>query len=439
METSRPVYFIPPSRPDEASTQTLREHHAATPKEATGRSSIHVRPQKTSGRCAIRASIRRDGETTEGGHSVFGLTGISSLDSRQPPTEQEVDRRAGLKSTGECAKTRATMQSQGGSGNGRWAWARGITALTSAVVLLGACSADTPHPAGIGMLSGQVVVSGPLRGAAVSVDQIDYGAKTSVAVAAHVGDATTDEDGHFELPDIGSFNGLLLITAKGGAYTDLAAGLPIQLDPGAGLETIVDIDLLGKNDDVLVSPVGHLIAARTRGEMAKLGDVVMAEADAASHLSRHFGNVPSWSRMTLASLETMATTTSPTEPLRGALVQAALSYLASDIAGAAHASPQEVNVLLLTKQLAADVAVDGFDGNDKNDASFGSGLQVGACAPLPNCPAPAGDLCAQEGCRTKCDLYAGTVRSFFAGELTRVINDKKINMTGLMTDRKSVV
>jgi hypothetical protein len=280
------------------------------------------------------------------------------------------------------------------------------------------------------MLSGQVVVSGPLRGAAVSVDQIDYGAKTSVAVAAHVGDAMTDEDGHFELPDIGSFNGLLLITAKGGKFTDLATGVPIQLDPGTGLETIVDIDLLGKNDDVLVSPVGHLIAARTRGKMAEVGDVVMAEADAASILPRHFGNVP-WSRMTLASLETKAT--SPTEPLRGALVQAALSFLAHDIAQASGASPQEVNVLTLTQKLATDVSHGVFDGDDGNNPAPGTGLELGVCGPVAGCTAAANDACALEACRPKCDLYSGTPRALLAGEMTKVIRDPTINKTDLVS------
>ena len=427
MANSRAVSFIHPWRSAETSTRTLRKRHAAIPKRAAGCSSPYVRPQKTSERCAIPASI---GETTERCHSVAGLTLISCLDSRQFPTDQEVDRWADLQSGRECGKTPASMLSKGGSGNGRWAGARGTAALLGACVLLGACGADAPHAAGTGAMSGQVVVSGPLRGATVSVEQIDYASKTSVATTAHVGSATTDDDGLFHLPDIGTYNGLLLITATGGEFTDLATGAAIQLDPGAGLETIADIDLLEENDDILVSPVGHLIAARTRWKMIELGDVVSAEKDAASHISRHFGNVP-WSRLKLASLETP--TTSPTEPLRGALVQAALSVLAREIIGMSGASPQEVNVLTLTKQLALDVGQGVFDGNDGNDATPGSGLQLGVCGSAVGCTAPPDDACARDLCRPLCDLYAGTPRARLADKMNKVIGDRMLNKTGLVS------
>jgi len=131
----------------------------------------------------------------------------------------------------------------------------------------------------------------------------------------------------------------------------------------------------------------------------------MAFQDAEGHVSRHFAGAP-WLRLKLASLAVSAT--SPTESVRAAVVQAALSFLAHDIADAASASPQEVNVLTLTQQLAADIAQGTFDGNDGNSPVFGMGLQLGVCAPTAGCTAPPTGSCALGACRVLCDLYAGT-------------------------------
>jgi hypothetical protein len=301
--------------------------------------------------------------------------------------------------------------------------------LIGAAVMLAGCSEDTPHQAGVGSLSGQVVISGPLRKATISVDQLDYSVKSAVTVRAHVADTMTDDDGHFSV-ETDTYSGLLLVTAKGGSFVDLATGATIQLDPSAGLESIEPLDLLEQRDDGLVSPVGQLIAARTRAKMAKLNDVVMAERDAEDHLNRHFAGVP-WTRVKLASLDTQ--TTSPTESVRAALVQAALSFLARDIGQAAGVSPQEVNVLTLTQQLTADISQGPFDGNDGNSLTSGEGLQVGVCPPVTGCSAPPPQSCALDACRALCDLYAGTPRALLAGEVTKVIQSSAINHTGLVT------
>jgi hypothetical protein len=305
-----------------------------------------------------------------------------------------------------------------------------LTVMLGAGAVLAACSDGAPSSADSGSLSGQVVVSGPLRRAAVSIDQIDLKANAAVAIRAHVADTTTDDDGRFSV-QVGKFNGLLLVTARGGAFTDLATGATIQLDTNTSLETITWFDLFDEREDVLVSPVGALVAARTRGKVSQLGNVVAAERDAAEHLDRHFGSVVDWSHLRLGSLEIAAT--SPTEPVRAALVQAALSFLARDIAHAAGASPQEVNVLTLTQQLAADVGQDAFDGNDGNAPAFGEGLQLGVCERLTGCHALAAGTCALSACRPLCDLYAGTARTLLAGEMTSVIRDPTLNHTGLVT------
>ena len=308
-----------------------------------------------------------------------------------------------------------------------------VAALISAGAALAGCASDTPHQARFGWFSGQVVVSGPLRGAAVSVDQIET-KDPAMGIRHHVGDTTTDDQGQFDI-DPGLYSGLLLVTTSGGAFVDTITGVTIQLDPSAGLSVIVPFEPLDTRDDVLISPVGALIAARTRFKAAGefRGDpepVIAAQKDASQRLGNHFGNVKEWTQEKLASLAVAAT--SPTEPVRAALVQAALGFLAHDIAAAAGASPQEVNVLTLTQQLAADIGQGPFDGNDGNSLVFGEGLQVGTCPQVTGCIAPPAGECALGACRTLCDLYASTTRGLLSNEMTKVIRSD-LNHTGLNT------
>jgi hypothetical protein len=315
----------------------------------------------------------------------------------------------------------------------RAAWRRwGATrlALVAAGSLVGACDDTPPEVTASGSLSGQVVVSGPLRGAAVSIDQIET-RDPEMGIRRHVADTITDDQGRFSV-EVGIYSGLLRVTASGGSFVDLSTGTTIELDTANGLASIVPLDLLDARDDALVSPIGHLIATRTRWKAGQLREVEFpvreAEAEASDHLNRHFGNVD-WTRQKLGSLEVVAI--SPTEPVRAAIVQAALSELAHDIASAAGASPQEVNVLTLTQQLAADLADGTFDGNDHDDATdFTQGLQLGVCGPVANCPPAPQDACAVGACRPLCDLYAGTPRALLAGELTKVIGSS-LNQTTL--------
>lgn len=117
------------------------------------------------------------------------------------------------------------------------------------------------------------------------------------------------------------------------------------------------------------------------------------------------------------------------------MIQAALSFLVRDIANAASASPQEVNVWQLTRQWAADLGTDWFDGNDANDKLLhGGGLQLGACPPVTACNEP--NVACRDGfCRPLCDLYVGTPRALLAGALTKVIRDTEhTNRTGLVVE-----
>lgn len=302
-------------------------------------------------------------------------------------------------------------------------WSRGVAALA---VALSACADEPALSNESGALSGQVVVSGPLRRAALAIDQLD--SKTG-AVHHHVGDTETDADGRFAI-DTGTANGLIRITARGGAFTDLATGQTIQLDATDELVSLTQLALLEVRDDALVSPVGHMVDARMR---TLLGAMPAAEAaaEAARALHRHFGEVD-WMRLRLVGLDQKAT--SPTEAVRAALVQAALSYLTRDIAADASASAQEVNVYRLLRAWADDVASDAFDGNDSNNRAVGSGLQLGVCPPVdPACAVPSTG-CTTGNCRSLCDLYVGTPRALLGGTMTKVIRDNGpggVNQTGL--------
>jgi hypothetical protein len=159
-----------------------------------------------------------------------------------------------------------------------------------------------------------------------------------------------------------------------------------------------------------------------------LGDFTVAFEESKGSLHRHFANVD-WGAVVPWPLDQPAI--SPTEPVRAAFVHAALSVLARDIAVDAQAGPQEVNVYRLMQRWAEDVRTGPFDGEDGDDRTPGSGLQLGFCSPAdPGCTVP-GVGCTTGHCRSRCDLYSGTARSLLAGAMIKVINDRGLNQTGL--------
>src|SRR5689334_991832 len=89
------------------------------------------------------------------------------------------------------------------------------------------CLEDYDLPNNTGSLGGYVMISGPVRGARVTIDRLN--AHTGV-VYKHVGDDTTDERGHFFIPETREASGLFLMVARGGTFEDLATGATIQLD-----------------------------------------------------------------------------------------------------------------------------------------------------------------------------------------------------------------
>lgn len=296
-----------------------------------------------------------------------------------------------------------------------------LLAVAALVAVLSGCFEEDPFAQPDGTFGGQVVISGPLRGAKVSIDQIN---RDTGAVRAHVTDTTTDDDGRFSVK-VSVYNGLLRATTSGGSFVDVASGTTIQLDASDQLTSLVWFDLLENSDDILISPIGHLVDARAQWALQKHGDITVGANDAIAHLHRHFGNV-NWERMRLVGLDQPVT--SPTEAVRAALVQTSLSYLAKDIADQAGASSQEVNVYSLTQRWAEDLRADGiFDGNDRNEDDHGSGLQIGVCPPLTR-PCDPSATC---GCRPLCDLYVGTPRALLGAVMTKVIRNPDVNMTGL--------
>src|SRR5689334_2574972 len=90
---------------------------------------------------------------------------------------------------------------------------------TLVAVAVGAGCMQAPAlPSSSGSLGGQVVLSGPLRHASISVDQLDL---HTGGVYQRVGDTITNETGQFVI-DTGHANGLLRVTARGGSFTDRA-------------------------------------------------------------------------------------------------------------------------------------------------------------------------------------------------------------------------
>ncbi len=307
------------------------------------------------------------------------------------------------------------------------------------IVLAGAvagCWPDVDLPTDHGSLGGQVLVSGALRGARVQIDQLD---PRTGEVQLPIGEAVTDEAGRFAI-ETGYEHGIFRITARGGAFEDLATGATIQLDDADEIASLTRYDLIALREDALVSPVGHLVAARTMERLSALGDLAAAFDESRASLHRHFGNVD-WGQVLPWPLDQPAV--SPTEPVRAALVHAALSVLARDIAADAHAGPQEVNVYRLMQRWTEDIRAGTFDGNDGDSRAPGSGLQLGYCPPVDPACVVSDPVCDTGRCRRLCDLYSGTARALLAGAMVKVINDRDpggINQTGLdLTDTLSIV
>jgi hypothetical protein len=146
-----------------------------------------------------------------------------------------------------------------------------LFAAVAAVAALVACADDGGPDAPIdqdGTVGGRVLLSldGPLVGATVTVDHLEYLGQT-IAVRSRVAELTTDADGHFSTAT-GQLSGYFRITTRGGAFRDYASGDLVVLDDADGLTALLYTDPLEDLTTGLVSPVTHLahalIDARTR-------------------------------------------------------------------------------------------------------------------------------------------------------------------------------
>lgn len=279
-------------------------------------------------------------------------------------------------------------------------------------------------------MAGRVIVSGPLRDARVSIDQLHVDDNIG-GVREHVGDTATDADGRYHLGELGTLNGLFLVTASGGNFTDLVSGETVALDPSEQVRTLVEVELFETRTGALVSPIGHLVESLARARLADgvHANLYEARGVAAEHVHAHYGGLD-WQRIDPAALNQPAP--SATDPVRAALIADALSILTDEIATAAGASHQEVNAYSLMVAWAADLEAGTFDGNDGNDRAHGSGLQLGECAAVPvDCvirpPPPA---CSLGACRAACDLYAGSPRGALSGALLKLVRSP-FNQTGI--------
>ncbi|MEJ7597350.1 MAG: hypothetical protein WKG01_05525 [Kofleriaceae bacterium] len=301
-----------------------------------------------------------------------------------------------------------------------------------AAVMLFGCGGDGPAAGDdddpndeTGEVSGRVVISGdrPVVSAAVKLEQLDF---VTGAVTRDVGEVVTDADGRFVIPTK-TANGMMRLTSSGGMFNDVATGQTIALDEADQLITLVVVDLLEKRAGILISPIGHLIAVRAMSQKDALGGLEEAYDDALFRLSKHFGGVRDWTNLEPMGLDRPAT--SPTEPFRAGWVLTAISFLAREIAQEANVTAQEVNPYTVTKGWAEDIENGVFDGNDNNDETAGTGIQIGLCPAPENCGTPP-DGCALAFCRARCDQYVNTPRSLLGGQMTSVMASE-LNKTGL--------
>ena len=304
--------------------------------------------------------------------------------------------------------------------------------LVFALVAIAACGGDDAPDGDAGSVAGVgahvlVTLDGPLVGADVSIDHLEFQGATPM-VRSHIGDVTTDGTGYFHI-GTGTKSGYFLITTRGGQFKDYATGQAIVLDASDELTAILYTDSLEDLTTGMVTPIAHLahklIVARTAaGTDATL---IASHTMVNEHLDAHFGGL-AWERGTVGDLSVAAP--SPTADVRAAFILAAWSLIAQDIASAAGSTAQEINPYTLAIDLGRDLGAPPFDGNDSNERASGTGVQFGACPAAPGACVPMG-TCDLGDCRSKCDAYANTTRTVLATWLANVINDSEHNQTGL--------
>ena len=310
--------------------------------------------------------------------------------------------------------------------------------LTFAVLLGAALSALScidiaPPPAKNGFVSGRVLVAPGegLAGATVHVEQLNFYDDPGT-FRRDVATATTDEQGYFELIPTDTAAGLLRLRTTGGTFRDFISGETIELDSATGLRAVYRLEFFQARRGLLVTPVHSLIEAQFRYSASQLGEVPLALQHAQERIGAHFGGVD-WDAVVPAEVTQPAS--SPVDAVRAAFVLGGLAVLADDMRAASDSTPQAVNLFTLLTAIAADLEEGVFDGNDGNDRSPGSGLQVGSCPPVDSsCVAPPG-TCQLGACRPFCDVYSNSIRGNLVGGIRKFIGSRQFpspwNGTGL--------
>jgi hypothetical protein len=292
-----------------------------------------------------------------------------------------------------------------------------MVALVAAAV---GFSCGTPELAN-GHIEGQVLVSGPLQGAVVSVWVVDAdGVKTTEKPAAVA--PATDADGRFAA-DVGPIYGDVLLEVEGGGatYTEVASGEKVTLDPGVALTAVlVDFSPGESRTKIAVTPVSTMAVALAMARRALGKEATFRAAINKAHalLGQHFLEIDLGT--TMPSLPTTGDA-SLTVDVRYGLVLASLSALAHAIAAESDLTADSVNTATLTKKLADDLSSSEalFDGTGPGDGA----LILGAC------PHPPG--CTGDACRTLCDLSANTPRARLAAALVDGFLNRAVNQTGI--------
>jgi hypothetical protein len=298
-----------------------------------------------------------------------------------------------------------------------------VFGLGVALWLAIAACADPPMTDHTALVGGRVLVApgAPLVGARIAVDQVNlYDGKAEIR--KHVGDAVSDDHGGFPALPTGTINGLILIDASGGTYTDPVNGARIQLDSSVHLKALHWLGIFeDRSATMYVTPVHSLIEARFRYKVTTLHDTTQAVNDAYAHLNAHFGGLD-WETVIPADLS--VPTASPTDEVRAAFVLGGLAILADDLRTASNSTPQVVSIMTLVDAARRDLGSALLDGDDNNDSALGTGLQIGDCPPVegscsatPSCPIAA-------TCRPPCDVYANTYRNLTADSIAKFIGPK---------------
>jgi hypothetical protein len=273
---------------------------------------------------------------------------------------------------------------------------------------------DPPPDTAKTALQGRVLMASgvPLARAHVSIEQLELyadGGHKPGDVRGHVGDVYTDDRGYFDPFPGPRYGGLVLFRVLGGTFKDPISGARIQLDESVEMGAIYPLGLFEERA-VTITPIHSMVAARFRYKMSLLPtpDPLVTLSDSYAHLNAHLGGLD-WARVIPGDMNLPVD--SPTEDLRAAFVLGGLAVLADDVRAASRATPQAVNLTTLIHAAEADLSDALLDGNDGNDLTAGSGLELGEC-PAPSTACNAQSTGCQLGtCRPFCSIYSNTWRT----------------------------